>query len=171
MCIFQTHFCDCCLESFLANSPSCELNMTSNIISTLIQAVGWCPVRQQVVTWTNVTAGSLNSLAPGKFEWNFIYVIFKLILVIDGWGISCEIALIWMLMDFTDDQSTLVQVMAWCRHATSHYLSQCWPKSLSPYGVTRPQWVNADMLSEDEKCEDATLKLSGHIHFTVPIEQ
>ena len=39
------------------------------------------------------------------------------------------------------DKSTLVQVMAWCRQATSHYLSQCWPRSLSPYGVTRPQWV------------------------------
>ena len=37
------------------------------------------------------------------------------------------------------DKSTLVQVMAWCRQATSHYLSQCWPRSLSPYGVTRPQ--------------------------------
>ena len=31
--------------------------------------------------------------------------------------------------------------MAWCRQATSHYLSQCWPRSMSPYGVTRPQWV------------------------------
>ena len=27
------------------------------------------------------------------------------------------------------DKSTLVQVMAWCRQATSHYLSQCWPIS------------------------------------------
>ena len=80
----------------------------------------------------------LNSLAPGKFEWNFRYVILKWILVIDGWGISCEIALVWMSLDFTDDQSTLVQVMAWCRQATSHYLSQCWPSSMSPYGVTRP---------------------------------
>ena len=88
--------------------------------------------------------GCLNSLAPGKFEWNFRHVIFKQISVIDGWGISCEIALIWMSLDFTDDQSTLVQVMAWCRQATSHYLSQCWPRSLSPYGVTRPQW----------KCQD-----------------
>ena len=26
-----------------------------------------------------------------------------------------------MAPDFTDDQSTLVQVMAWCRQATSHY--------------------------------------------------
>ena len=46
-----------------------------------------------------------------------------------------------MSLDFTDDQSTLVQVMAWCRQATSHYLSQCWPWSLLPYGVTRPEWV------------------------------
>ena len=84
----------------------------------------------------------LNSLTPGKFEWYFRYVIFKSILVIDCSGISCEIALIWMSLDFTDDQSTLVQVMAWCHQATSHYLSQWWPRFLSPYGVTRPEWVN-----------------------------
>ena len=40
-------------------------------------------------------------------------------------------------------QHWLVQVMAWCRQATSHYLSQCWPRSMSPYGTTRPQWVNS----------------------------
>ena len=59
-----------------------------------------------------------------------------------GWDISYEIALRWMPQDFADDKSTLVQVMAWCHQATSHYLSQCWPRSMSPYGVTRPQWVN-----------------------------
>ena len=32
-----------------------------------------------------------------------------------------------MPWDLTEDKSTLVQVMAWCRQATSHYLSQCWP--------------------------------------------
>ena len=85
-----------------------------------------------------------NSLAPGKFEWNFIYVIFKPILVIDGWGISFEIAIILMSPDFTNNQSTLVQVMAWYCQTTSHYLSQCWPRSLSLYGVTRPEWVNGD---------------------------
>ena len=61
----------------------------------------------------------------------------------DGWGISCKIALKWMPLDLIDDKSTLVQVMAWCRQATSHYLSQCWLSSLLPYGVARPQWVNA----------------------------
>ena len=82
-----------------------------------------------------------NSLAHGKFDWNFRYVIFQGILLIDGWDISCEMALKWMSVDFTDDQSALVQVMAWCRQATSHNLSQCWPSSTSPYGVTRPQLV------------------------------
>ena len=59
-----------------------------------------------------------------------------------GWGISYENALSWMPLDLIDEKLTLVQVMAWCRQATSHYLSQCLPRSLSPYGVTRPQWVN-----------------------------
>ena len=77
-----------------------------------------------------------------KFEWNFIYVILNQILVIDGWGISREIALIWMSLDFTDDQPTLAEVMAWCHQETSHYQSQCWPRSLSPCGVTRPQGDN-----------------------------
>ena len=72
----------------------------------------------------------LNSLAPGKCEWNFRYLIFQIISVIDGWGISCELAFIWMSLNLTYDKSTLVQVMAWCCQATSHYLSQCWPRSL-----------------------------------------
>ena len=60
-----------------------------------------------------------------------------------GWGISYEIALRWMPLDITDDKSTLVQVMAWCHQATSHYLSQCWPRSMSPNVITRPQWVKS----------------------------
>ena len=85
--------------------------------------------------------GIFNSLVPGRFKWYFRHVIFKLFSVIDGWGISCKIVLRWMPLDLADDKSTLVRVMAWCRQATSHYLSQCWPRSISPYGATRPQWV------------------------------
>ena len=73
-----------------------------------------------------------------KFRW----VIFKLTLVTDSWVISCEIPLSWISLNLTDDKSTLVQVMVWCHQATSHYLNQCWPRSMSPYGITRPQWVN-----------------------------
>ena len=32
--------------------------------------------------------------------------------------------------------------MTWCHQATSHYLSQCSPRSLLPYVITRPQWFN-----------------------------
>ena len=62
---------------------------------------------------------------------------------IDTLSNSCETALRSMPQNPSDDKSTLVQVMAWCRQAASHYLSQCCPRSLSPYGVTRPQWVNS----------------------------
>ena len=34
--------------------------------------------------------------------------------------------------------------MTWCHQATSHYLSQWWPRSLSPYGIIRPWWVNIE---------------------------
>ena len=63
--------------------------------------------------------------------------------MIDDWGISHEISPILISLEFTDDQSTLVQVMAWFHQATSHYLSQCLPISLLLYGVTWPEWVNS----------------------------
>ena len=63
---------------------------------------------------------SVNSLAPGRFEWKFRYLIFQIISVTDVWVIFCELAFRWMSLDLTDDESTLVQVMAWCRQATSH---------------------------------------------------
>ena len=74
------------------------------------------------------------------------YLVFQRISVIDGWGISCEISLRWMSLHLTDDKSTLVQVMAWCHQATSHYLSQWWPRSLSPNGITRPQLVKTQTI-------------------------
>ena len=85
---------------------------------------------------------TFNSLAPGGFENIFQNVFFKLISWIDTLSNSCETALRSMPQNPSGDKSTLVQVMAWCRQAASHYLSQCCPRSLSPYGVTRPQWVN-----------------------------
>ena len=96
----------------------------------------------QLKVYTERGILTLKSLVPGRFKWNFRWVILKLILVIDGWGISCEIALKCMPVDLIDDKAALVQAMAWCRQATSHYLSQCWPRSMSPYGVTWPRWVN-----------------------------
>ena len=83
----------------------------------------------------------LNSLAPGRPGCHFKTAIFNLVLLIGFFRSSNDNPPRWMPWDLTDDKSTLVQVMAWCHQATSHYLSQCWPSSMSPYGITRPQWV------------------------------
>ena len=96
-------------------------------------------------------------------DWNEILVICVLNLVIDGWCISGKIALRWKSLDLSDDKSTLVPVMAWCRQATSHYLSQCWPRSLSPYDVTRPQWVK-DSQQRNKLCQTVFLHRNPEIH-------
>ena len=62
-------------------------------------------------------------------------VVFKQISVVDG-------NIPQVLLDIADDKSVLVQVMAWCLQATSHYLSQCLRRSMSAYSVTRPQWFD-----------------------------
>ena len=80
-----------------------------------------------------------------------------------GWGISSEIALRWMPLDLIDDKSALVQVMAWCRQATSHYLSQCWPRSMSPNGITRPQRLKVNSLAPGRSSSSYESVISKHI--------
>ena len=86
----------------------------------------------------------INSMAPGRSQCNFKNVIFNLPLLMGIFKSAYDKILRWMPQDLTVDKSTLVQVMAWCRQATSHYLNQCWPRSPTPYG---PQWVNDLQLS------------------------
>ena len=33
--------------------------------------------------------------------------------------------------------------MACCHQGMNHFLSQCWPRSVLPFGITRPWWVNS----------------------------
>ena len=37
------------------------------------------------------------------------------------------------------------QVMACCLTAPSHNLGQCWSRCMSPYVITRPQWVKVEI--------------------------
>ena len=75
-----------------------------------------------------------------------------------------------MPQKITYERSTLVQGMTWCHQLTSHYLNQCWPRSLSPYGITRPQWVNqlypstknfVALKKKTQTCHDANFVISG----------
>ena len=53
--------------------------------------------------------------------------------------------------------------MAWCHQATSHYQSKCWPRSLSPYDATRPQWVNLNACWESASGEITHLLRVKHV--------
>ena len=86
-------------------------------------------------------------MAPGRSGCDLKNVIFNLVLLIGLFRSSYDNVLRWMPQDLTDDKSTLVQVMAWCRQATSHYLNQCWQRSPTPYDVTWPRWVKSSISS------------------------
>ena len=42
--------------------------------------------------------------------------------------------------DLIYDKPEIVHVMIGAAQTTSIYLKQCWQSSMTPYGVTRPQW-------------------------------
>ena len=102
----------------------------------------------------DITRGILvNSFSPGKFEWNFRWatesdtyfsvhltgqttICYNLLEIWDFywtkvWDLWLNClnlkwnTLRWMSLDLTNDNSTVVQVMAWCHQAASHFLSQC----------------------------------------------
>ena len=126
-CLFSLYFKNIIIYAYISWLSTCIVIVARFLPNIMI--IGWI-----FLTWDQFFLSYAILLR--------LPLICKQILVIDGWGIYCEIALIQMSLVFTDHQSTLVQVMAWCHWATSHYPSQCWPRSLSSYGVIRPEWVN-----------------------------
>ena len=72
-------------------------------------------------------------------------------------------------------KSTLVQVMAWCRQATSHYRNLCWPRYLAPYVASRSQWDKAGNNDTEELLVEITLsiclyhELSCHLHTRIGV--
>ena len=81
-----------------------------------------------------------NVLAPKHIEMGSYFkpVISKHILRIEFPGTSFAITFRWMPQNTFEDKSILVPVMAWCRQAASHYLSQCCRRSMTQYGITKP---------------------------------
>ena len=88
------------------------------------------------VTFNHVD-GSFNCLAPKGCSSNFKTINSKLILQNSSHRFCCEYDLSWRQQNLTNETLIRVQTMA-----TSHYLSQCCASYISPYGVTRLQWVN-----------------------------
>ena len=80
----------------------------------------------------------VNSLDLGRCYNDFKCLIFKNLLVNDIISVCSPCC----CQDLTDENSALVQVMAWCHQATSHYLTHCCSRPMTAYGVSRPPWVN-----------------------------
>ena len=96
-----------------------------------------------LATWEGFSGvGSLN---PGGCVCNSSHIIFKFVIYKSCMGFRYTFALhlhlLWMPQNLTNGKSALVQLMTWYHQATSHYLSQCCPSFLWPYGITRLQGV------------------------------
>ena len=84
---------------------------------------------------------SVNGLLPFLWEWT-CWRNSKLSNKI-SWALPMKLPTSECLkQDPINDKSTVVQVMAWCRWATSHFLKQCWFISMLSYVINRPQWIN-----------------------------
>ena len=103
------------------------VNNGDHLTPVLQRGLYWCIV---ILLLTHWHLGHLDTILKIQFS------IFVLLIGI----LRSNHALRWMPRDPTDDKSTLVQVMPWCRQALIHYLRRCWPRSI-PYGVTMPRWV------------------------------
>ena len=69
-----------------------------------------------------------------------------------------------MLQYLTNKKSTLVQVMAWCHQATINYLSQCWPRPMSSYGVTWSGMNLNEMIWHNFYLLISNISIQGKIH-------
>ena len=78
------------------------------------------------------------------------------------WGTNCEISFSPIPESFTNDESKFVQINVRCWQAISHYLSQCWPRSMSPDDVNRPKWDTCNCLFVKE------VYICGHTSISIP---
>ena len=134
----------------------------NNIISGLCKRICWFFSRTysplyiiRLTCWVLNKHGSslhakivsfFNLLALGRCGNNFKSIIFESNIKNSSRGTHYKILRMWMPENLTNEKARLFQVIAWCCQAISHYLNQCWSTFLSPYSVTRPQWVKEDIL-------------------------
>ena len=101
-----------------------------------------------------------NSSPPRQFGGKIADDIFKRIFFNENDWMSIKISLKFIPEGPIDNKSVLVQVMAWCRQATSHYLNQCWPSFLTHICGTRGRWVNEFHL---ETCRNLSISMISKV--------
>ena len=111
------------LKSWFVTHYSLWRHMTTELCQHwfMLWLVAWQHYTKLWLVFLGIPWCEFNPLVPGGSGFNFKNTIFNLVLLI-GISRSYHNVFRWMSWDLTNDKSTLVQVMAWCRQATSHYL-------------------------------------------------
>ena len=92
-----------------------------------LAAKGFCHVCPEYVGFRTTIA---YSFIPERCNNNLKSVYSEHMLETKSRSSSCEIALRWVPYNTLDDRFILIQVMAWCRQETRHYVSKCWYSSM-----------------------------------------
>ena len=116
-------------HSILSATPICTEMMLSTVHMPRIEIT--CQQNNLGNMLTHWSLGDLDVIVHMQFPILFNWLASSDLLIIIP-SDECHKVL-------TDDKSTLVQVMAWCCQAPSHYLSQCWLSYMSPYWS---KWIN-----------------------------
>ena len=91
------------------------------------------PCDDVIMNFSDILVYLLNLLPPGKCGSHFTNTFFFQTHFTNhflwNWSSSSATEPHWWL------------VLVWSHQSTSHFLNQCWPKSPTPYGVTRAQRV------------------------------
>ena len=95
-----------------------------------------------MVPFDDVIMVFINSVVSEKRDSRFENEVYKHILRIDMFSMPQEFSL--MTLPQSRKWLYMVQIMDWCWKASSHYLKQCRPGFVTPYGVITLQWRHND---------------------------
>ena len=122
-------------------SISSEIESECDCSSVMISQ-RWFRVRNftRLIVSTSKNGSRTSWIPAGLVQWMTAYFWFshKLhwLYISDKWMVHSDKCIQFEI------SKPVIQVMAWCRQASSHYLKQCWPCFMMSFGITRPQWIN-----------------------------
>ena len=80
-------------------------------------------------------------LINGRCGSNLQRIISNWLYRIVAWALTLKLfSCAWYRTSSMINQYFFEHVMVWCRQTAIHCLGQCWPGSMSPNGVNRPEW-------------------------------
>ena len=130
------------LKKFLNSSCRCLCPIHWSQVLSLEWRCSWSSAHRRCSNYIEVISNFI-AYKGVAYIWGLMASIFKLISRIDILSTSCEIGLRWVPWEPPWWQ---VQVMVWCFPATA-IICQSWTRSMWPYGIIVPQWIQAMLMT------------------------